>query len=133
MGNIISVAPAAGVAQASTGRGGRPVEWPPASRRHRLGLACPGLALEPAYSLCLSALELHVCGGSSMAAPLPGVQGGEREGFIWQPPPENCHQAGLCEVCEGCVAGEVAARRSQLGQAFTLAVGVSRPRFDCEK
>lgn len=109
------------------------MEWPPASRWHRLGLAFPGLALEAAYSLCLSASELHVCGGSSMAAPLPGVQGEERGVFIWQPPPENCHQARLCKVCEGCVAREVAVRRSQLGQAFALAVGVSRPRFDCEK
>ena len=38
----------------------------------------------------------------------------------------------VCTRAEGCAAGEVAARRSQAGEAFPLAVGVSRPRFDCE-
>lgn len=38
----------------------------------------------------------------------------------------------VCARHEGCAAGEVAARRSQAGEAFASAVGVSRPRFDCE-
>lgn len=38
----------------------------------------------------------------------------------------------VCARDEGCAAGEAAAGRSQAGEAFPLAGGVSRPRFDCE-
>lgn len=77
MRNIISVAPAAGVAQASTGQGGRPVEWPPASRWHRLGLAFPGLALEAALSVCLGAACLWglICGSPSSRGAGRGKRG----------------------------------------------------------
>lgn len=141
MRNIISVAPAAGVAQASAGREGRPVEWPAAPGLHRLGLAFPGLALEAAYSLCPSAWELHVCGAHLRQPLFPRCPraGGCREGkegvylaaSTGELPPGRALRG--FHWGEGCAAGEAAARHSQPGQAFALAVGVSRPWFGCEK
>lgn len=68
----------------------------------------------------------------------------EGEGFIWQMGTRllSLHQLSelgferfsfsICTRGENRAAGEAAGRRSQAGEAFPLAVGVSRPGFDCE-